>query len=86
MQPAYDVSLYRKLFWHNYQLAVPVKPSPTIKTQPSADVFRRRGLLVYERGGFDGYYKITLLSNKLYCIDCIEIVLLPYKITLLSNC
>ena len=40
---------------------------------------------MYERGGFDGYYKITLLSNKWYCIDCIEIVLLPYKITLLSN-
>lgn len=55
MQPAYGISLYRKLFWHNYQLAVPVKPSPNHKKQPSADVFRRRGLLVYERGGFDGY-------------------------------
>ena len=55
MQPAYDVSLYRKLFWHNYQLAVPVKPSPTIKTQPSADVFRRRGLIFVDAGWFDGY-------------------------------
>ena len=85
MQPAYDVSLYCKLFWHNYQLAVPVKPSPTIKTQPSADVFRRRGLLVYERGGFDGYYKITLLSNSFILNIKRCTVLLPYKITLLSN-
>lgn len=80
MQSAYDVSLYRKMFWHNYQLAVPVKPSPTIKNQPSADVFRRRGLLVYERGGFDGYYKITLLSNSALEGVGIEVFCYPIKL------
>ena len=40
---------------------------------------------MYERGGFDGYYKITLLSNPSMPLNALPIVLLPYKITLLSN-